>query len=92
MNWWMGKLWARVDITCHVITGNHLKNENLRKGVEEIKNTEMDIWQFTSKQQWHDKKTCLMKYFLGNQNQGIQMLLELAQRSRYPFFLQTAIK
>lgn len=32
-----------MDITCHVITGNHLKNENLRKGVEEIKNTEMDI-------------------------------------------------
>ena len=32
-----------MDITCHVITGNHLKNKNLRKGVEEVKNTEMDI-------------------------------------------------
>ena len=32
-----------MDITCHVITDNHLKNKNLRKGVEEIKNTEMDI-------------------------------------------------
>ena len=81
MNRWMGKLWARVDVTCHVITGNHLKNKNLRKAVEEIKNTEMDIWQFTSKQQWHDKETCLIKYFL-----------ELAQRSKYPFFLQTTIE
>ena len=70
MNWWMGKLWARVDITCHVITGNHLKNKNLRKGVEEIKNTEMDIWQFTSKQQWHDKKNLSNEIFSGQSKPG----------------------